>query len=112
MEPVIFGTLNDPLQDVTMNTIAICLVIKKKTKTEIKCFQPLQSKTKGQDAALRQQAARSSCQGAMHRGNLAPVHSQGAHQALPACAASPQGSSYALQFGNGLEPGFLWEQGK
>lgn len=89
MEPVIFGTLSDLLQDITMNTIDICLVIKKREKrNQVLSATPEQDQ--GQDAALGQQAASCLCQGAMHRGTLVPPRGQGAHQALLLCAASPR----------------------
>lgn len=102
-----FWHLKLPAAGCCMNTTAICLAMKKTDRREVKCCEPLQSKTKGQDAALRQQAAPRSCQGAAHRGALSPTQGQGAHQALPVCAPSDP-----LQLGNSLEPPFLWEQGK
>lgn len=89
MELVIFDTLSYLLQGISVDTIAICLGIKKKKKRiEIKYFQPLQNKTKGQDAAVRQQATPHWCQGATRKGSLVPMQGQGAHQVLMVCSAS------------------------
>lgn len=82
---------------------------KREKRSQVLSATPEQDQ--GQDAALGQQAAptcaRVQCTGGPLSLHVARDHTR------PCGSVQPlQDSSHALQFGNGLEPGFLWEQGK